>query len=130
MAQVKCRDCKSTELAFIKLLKAGRISGWRRNQNLFGKPDFVFVKERVVIFVDGCFWSVGPLHGSVPATNRDFWLRKIDSNRRRDQKVARSLRRRGWHVVRVWEHSLREPHMVIQRVSRYGYCLVLDLSRC
>lgn len=70
------------------------------------RPDFVFPKLRVAVFIDGCFWHGCPLHGTKPANNRAFWRRKLARNRARDRLVDRLLRAQGWRVVRVWEHEL------------------------
>ncbi|MFE5656718.1 very short patch repair endonuclease [Streptomyces sp. NPDC056517] len=67
--------------------------------------DVVFTKARVAVFVDGCYWHGCPEHGSIPATNRDFWSRKIEGNIRRDRETDRLLTEAGWTVVRVWEHT-------------------------
>lgn len=67
--------------------------------------DVVFTKARVAVFVDGCYWHGCPEHGSIPATNRDFWSRKIEGNIRRDKETDRLLTEAGWKVVRVWEHT-------------------------
>lgn len=94
------------------------IKGWRRHAPIFGKPDFVFPKARLAIFVDGCFWHACPAHGSLPATNRNFWARKLDRNKGRDRKVRRHLENFGWRVLRIWQHELREPSKVARRVRR------------
>jgi DNA mismatch endonuclease, patch repair protein len=106
MSRIRGQGNKETELALIKLFRLNGITGWRRRWPLYGKPDFVFPKLKVAIFVDGCFWHCCPRHSNMPATNRPFWQRKLDGNRRRDRLVSRTLRRRGWRVVRVWEHEL------------------------
>lgn len=56
MALVKSTGNRSTEASLIAVLRANRISGWRRNYPLYGKPDLVFPSQRIAIFVDGCFW--------------------------------------------------------------------------
>ena len=66
----------------------------------------MFRKERVVIFVDGCFWHGCPKHSNMPANNREFWERKFAANKMRDRLVTRALRQRGWRVLRIWEHEL------------------------
>jgi DNA mismatch endonuclease (patch repair protein) len=70
------------------------------------RPDFVFRRERVAVFVDGCFWHGCPRHSNLPVNNRPFWRKKLAANRARDLLVTRILRRLGWRVVRVWEHEL------------------------
>ena len=73
---------------------------------MFGKPDFVFRKLKLAVFVDGCFWHGCQQHSNIPLNNRSFWKRKFKKNKRRDAIVIRTLRSRGWHVLRVWEHEL------------------------
>jgi len=72
-----------------------------------GRPDFVFPASRVALFVDGCFWHGCPKHYTKPKNNRAFWKRKLDANHARDRQVNRELRRKGWRVLRIWEHDLR-----------------------
>lgn len=108
MSRVKSSGNRSTEAAFIAMMKERGVKGWRRNQTVFGKPDFVFRKARIAVFIDGCFWHGCGKHCRMPATNRDYWERKIGRNLARDKKVNRELRRAGWAVVRVWEHELKD----------------------
>ena len=72
-------------------------------------PDFVFARQRVVVFVDGCFWHGCPKCYRRPKSNRKFWDAKFTRNRARDVQVTKALRRAGWKVVRVWEHRLKQP---------------------
>jgi DNA mismatch endonuclease (patch repair protein) len=85
---------------------------------LFGRPDFVFPRDRVAVFVDGCFWHACPLHGSIPETNKEFWSRKLLRNAARDREVTRTLKSKGWRVVRIWQHDLNSPDRVIRRIRR------------
>ncbi len=76
------------------------------------RPDFVFRRERVVVFVDGCFWHGCPRHATRPRQNREFWDTKIAGNKARDARVSRGLRKAGWKVLRIWECALtlkRQP---------------------
>ena len=83
------------------------------------KPDFVFLKSRTAIFVDGCFWHGCPRHATRPKNNAAFWRRKLADNRGRDRRVNRALRRAGWRVVRIWECALQKrPHSAIKRILR------------
>lgn len=109
MGQIKSQKNSSTELALLRVLKRERITGWRRNYNVFGRPDFAFPSKRVAVFVDGCFWHGHPTLCRIPSSNREYWKRKIDRNRVRDRKVNRELRRRGWRVLRIWEHLIDQP---------------------
>ena len=106
MAAIRGRGNKDTELRMMALLRAHGITGWRRNARVFGKPDFVFRRERVAVFVDGCFWHRCPRHATKPVNNRAFWEAKLARNAARDREVTRFLRRDGWRVVRVWECAL------------------------
>lgn len=134
MRRIRGRGNRDTEIAFMKLLKAAGITGWRRHlalsldprtgtrtrlagKNHRVKPDFVFSAQRLVVFIDGCFWHGCPRHATAPKANADFWAAKLAENKARDRHVNRSLRRRGWRVVRIWEHDLgtgRNP------IARFG----------
>ncbi|MBC8097746.1 MAG: very short patch repair endonuclease [Akkermansiaceae bacterium] len=106
MSRIRLRGNKATELALMRVLRAHGITGWRRNQPVFGKPDFVFPKLKLAIFVDGCFWHGCPRHATKPRNNEAFWRRKFTANKARDRLVTRTLRSRGWRVLRIWEHAL------------------------
>lgn len=106
MGSVKARGNKSTELRLIKLFKEHGITGWKRNYPVKGKPDFVFLPQRVAIFVDGCFWHGCKAHCRIPFSNQDYWLAKINRNKERDIATTSAFQKRNWKVVRIWEHEL------------------------
>jgi len=108
MAKVKARGNKSTELKLIRLFKDFGIKGWRRNYPLRGKPDFVFLKSRLAVFVDGCLWHGCKEHCRIPESNRDYWVSKIDKNKKRDKIINNELKEKKWTVIRVWEHELKK----------------------
>jgi len=116
MAAIRSDRNKSTELALMEILREARIHGWRRRRPLHGKPDFVFRRERVVVFVDGCFWHGCPRCAIVPKSNREYWDAKLNRNRQRDREVSRELRRLGWRVVRIWHHELKYAARVARRL--------------
>lgn len=89
----------------VKEAKSGRGKGEAVNR-LRVRPDFVFWKARVAVFVDGCFWHGCPRHGTKPKQNGEFWAAKISRNQTRDRKVVRELRKAGWTVLRIWECAL------------------------
>ena len=105
MTSVKSEGNKSTELLMIKLFRRLGISGWRRRSSIVGKPDFVFPKLKVAVFVDGCFWHGCPEHYKKPSTNKKYWSDKVEGNRRRDQETDDCLVAAGWTVLRAWEHE-------------------------
>lgn len=119
MARIRSKGNKHTELALLKLLRSHKIAGWRRNEVVLGKPDFVFRRGQVAVFVDGCFWHGCPKHYQVPASNRTFWKQKFGTNKERDRYVTRTLKRGGWTVVRIWECQLAKvPDRCVSRIRR------------
>ncbi|WP_449407124.1 very short patch repair endonuclease [Microbacterium maritypicum] len=79
------------------------------------RADIVFTRRRVAVYIDGCFWHQCPVHGTLPATNQDYWLPKLARNRERDIAVNTALRAAGWTVLRFWEHQA--PHEVADVVE-------------
>ena len=125
MAAIKSRGNRSTELRFLAGLRWHGITGWCRNSQVTGRPDFLFQKERVAVFIDGCFWHGCATHMRLPSANREYWKAKIEANRRRDRRVGAALRKLGWSVLRVWEHELKGPAFSrcfakLERVLRRG----------
>ena len=120
MRAVKSRGNMTTELALLRFFRQTHIAGWRRHIALPGRPDFVFKKTKLAVFVDGCFWHGCPLHSTKPRNNAAFWRRKFAANKTRDLLVNRMLRRRGWRVLRIWEHELARKHeaRLLRRVRR------------
>jgi len=120
MALIRSRGNKDTEVALVKLLRRNEIKGWRRHRQVFGKPDFVFSKPRVVIFVDGCFWHRCPMHSRHVRKSSVYWQKKLKTNQARDRLVTRTLRQAGWRVLRVWEHELakRNEARLLRRIRR------------
>lgn len=105
MSRIRSKENRSTELAFIRLLRERGIVGWRRSYQIKGRPDFVFPRFQIAVFIDGCFWHKCPfcLDGHVPKQNREYWSEKLARNKRRDVRIARSLRADGWRVFRLRE---------------------------
>lgn len=149
MRLIRSRGNQATELALARLLRAHGISGWRRhlliratvdssklkvdsrkrrgkdnqpstkNHQLTVRPDFVFPKSRMAVFVDGCFWHGCPRHGTKPTGNAAFWRRKFSHNKKRDALVTRTLRRANWQVIRIWECALKKrPLTCLRRIQR------------
>jgi DNA mismatch endonuclease (patch repair protein) len=103
----------------MRLLRRSRIRGWRRGSKLFGKPDFVFYKRKIAVFIDGDFWHGNPKRYRLPKTNRLYWGKKIGSNKVRDRLVNRTLRKDGWTVIRFWESDLRDEQAVAAKLSLF-----------
>ncbi len=101
----------------IRLMRAAGIHGWKRGLAIAGRPDFVFKRERVAVFIDGCFWH-GCKCKRLSKTHRSFWRAKTQANKKRDHRITRRLRSEGWNVIRFWEHQLkRNPKRVAVRVT-------------
>ena len=111
MRAVKSRGNKSTELKLIEIFKKSKIKGWRRNSKTFGKPDFIFPREKVAVFVDGCFWHGHDCRNTKPSDNADYWRKKIERNKTRDKSVNETLTERGWKVLRIWECQVKKNNI-------------------
>ena len=138
MSRIRGRGNKATEVALAKLFRRHKITGWRRQvqirtsprpsphssdergEGVKVRPDFIFPKLRLAIFVDGCFWHGCPQHGTQPKGNRLFWKKKFARNIARDRLVNRTLRSANWRVLRVWEHELvaKSGAKVLRRIRR------------
>ena len=121
MSRVRTRDT-GPELALRKALFAAGIRGWRLKSKLPGRPDLMFRRARVCVFVDGAFWHGHPDY--YWGQSGQFWDAKIASNRERDTRVTAELEESGWTVVRLWDFEIaRDPLGCVERVRR-----VLDTS--
>lgn len=121
MRSVRSSGNKSTELKLIKVFRELKITGWRRNYNLKGKPDFVFPAHKIVIFTDGCFWHGHSCKKLKPSQNKEYWINKIKRNKARDKVVTKFLNNSGWIVIRFWECKIDS--------SKYKAILLDSFSR-
>lgn len=118
MSRIRSKGNHSTEMRLVKMLKAAKVTGWRRHGKMAGRPDFVFPRVRVVVFVDGCFWHGCSACFRPPKSNVEYWERKIARNKKRDRDARAKLKATGWRVLRLWEHSLCSPESVLRRIKR------------
>jgi DNA mismatch endonuclease (patch repair protein) len=116
MAQVKGTNTQPEIILRKALWKKG--FRYRLHPDLPGRPDFVFVKQRVAIFVDGCFWHGCPMHYSAPQTRQQFWKEKLKKNVLRDFTVDDKLISIQWRVQRVWQHDLKELGKVVNKLVK------------
>ena len=84
------------------------------------RPDIVFTRRRVAVFVDGCFWHACPEHGTHPKANQQYWAQKLSRNVERDALNTTLLVDAGWIVVRVWEHEAVDT--AVERVQAALNC--------
>src|SRR5437660_8546608 len=120
MSQIRSRDTRP-ELHLRRLLWTRGLRGYRLHKKLPGKPDIVFSRAKVVIFVDGCFWHGCPKcgDGRAPVSNTSYWSAKRRMNQERDKRRTRELRSMGWTVIRLWEHEvLKESEQCMRRIER------------
>jgi DNA mismatch endonuclease, patch repair protein len=117
MARVRSRGNASTELRTVRILRANRITGWRRHFPIKGRPDFAFPSLKVALFIDGCFWHGCPNCYRAPKSSKAYWRAKIQRNMKRDRRVASELRKHGWKVLRVKECQLANPTRFLSRLK-------------
>ena len=104
----RIRGCDTgPEVLLRKLLFSRGLRGYRVKSGVFGKPDIVFPRYRIAVFIDGCFWHKCPVCFVRPETNRKFWDEKIEGNIKRDTVVNERLTGEGYAVIRLWEHEIK-----------------------
>lgn len=109
MSRIRGKNTKP-EIVLRKLLWSAGYR-YRLKSRLPGKPDIVFPRHKLAVFVDGCFWHGCPKHAVMPKTNRTFWREKLSRNMQRDREVNVQIRKMGWRVVRIWEHEIEVSPM-------------------
>ncbi len=108
MSQIRAKNTKP-EIKFRKLLSDRGIKNYKTNySSLLGKPDMIFIKNRVVVFIDGCFWHKCSKHFIKPKSNIKFWENKINENVRRDKEVNTAYKNAGLKIIRIWTHRLKQ----------------------
>ncbi len=103
MSRIRSRDT-SIEVKLKPLMKS---LGFTYHTTIYGHPDFANKKQKIAVFVDGCFWHGCKKHYKTPKSNVTFWKTKIAANIKRDRIVNNRLKKEGWRVIRVWEHKIR-----------------------
>lgn len=111
MSMVKGKNTKP-EILVRKFLHAQGFRFRLHSKNLAGKPDIILPKYKTIIFVNGCFWHghKGCKYFTVPKTNTDFWLNKINGNITNDNRVINVLKKQGWKIIVVWECKLKKDN--------------------
>jgi len=124
MSRIRGQGNKRTEIGVISLFRKSGIKGWRRHLIIKleqikisasdgtkfkpqVRPDFVFPKFKVALFIDGCFWHGCPKCYRKPKSRGRFWTAKVRRNKERDKFQTMALKRNGWHVIRIWECALK-----------------------
>lgn len=118
MSQIKSKDTRP-ELYLRKVLLINKIRNFKTNYNLPGKPDLVFTKNKLAVFIDGCFWHKCPKCFVRPVTRSKFWEEKIKNNVRRDKQINKVILSLGWQILRFWEHEInRNPGKVVKKIAK------------
>jgi len=120
MARVRSTDTRP-EMLVRKLVYALGYRYRLHARELPGRPDIVFRKRAKVIFIHGCFWHrhTRCALARLPKSRLDFWLPKLEGNKRRDDRNRRELQRMGWKVLTVWECQLNRPARMADRIRRF-----------
>lgn len=132
MAAIRGKNTKP-EMVLRKALYAKGFRYRLHGKGIYGKPDLVLRKFNAVVFVHGCFWHQhsGCRYSSLPITNRDFWLNKLNSNVERDEKVMKELLESGWRVAKVWECALRtqvEVEVSLNSLTEWLYGSIKEIE--
>ncbi len=120
MRRVRGKDTQP-EIAVRRLIHRQGFRFRLHSRELPGNPDLVFPSRGKVIFVHGCFWHGHGCRAGLnrPGSNVDYWLPKLDRNKKRDRVNRSRLRRLGWDVLVVWECQLKSPGALLERISRF-----------
>ena len=91
----------------VELISKKKFNNLVYQPNIYGKPDFANFKDKIVIFIDGCFWHKCPKHYIEPKSNKKYWIPKLHRNAARAEEVNSNYKFAGWKVIRIWEHDLK-----------------------
>ncbi|MHB8777219.1 MAG: very short patch repair endonuclease [Anaerolineales bacterium] len=106
MQHIRSEDT-TPERIVMRELKRRKIYFAEHVRTIIGKPDIVFRRKKIIIFIDSDFWHGHPKRFIMPMTNYKYWFKKITRNKERDKQVTRELRSKGWKVIRLWEYDIK-----------------------
>lgn len=106
MQNIRSQDTMP-ERKVMRELKRRKICFADHVKEIAGKPDIVFRRKKVIIFIDSDFWHGHPKRFIMPAANFEYWSKKIARNKERDRQVNKELRSKGWKVIRLWEYDIK-----------------------
>lgn len=117
MRLVKSKDTK-LEIKFRKVLKKLGYKFRINVSNYFGKPDIVLPKFKKVIFIDSCFWHGCTKHCRMPSSRKQYWVSKIERNKKRDKEVKKHYKIKGWKIFRIWEHDFKNTISLHNKIKQ------------
>ncbi len=122
MQRIRSKDTEP-ERIIAKELRRRKIYFTKNDSRIYGKPDFVFRRKKVVVFVDSDFWHGNPDRFVMPKSNLEYWQKKIENNKRRDVEVNQTLDNAGWTIIRIWEDDIRKDidscmNIILQQLDR------------
>lgn len=106
MQNIRSKGTKP-ERMIMEALKKRRIYFAAYVSKITGKPDIVFRRKKIAVFIDSDFWHGHPERCIMPKTNPEYWSQKIAGNRKRDEQVNKELSAKGWVVIRLWEYDIK-----------------------
>lgn len=120
MSKIKSKNTKF-EKEFIAVLKKFTNRKFKTNvSSIKGKPDIVFIKEKICIFLDSDFWHGWQYTRRKHLLKNSFWRKKIEATRKRDKKITIYLRNSGWRVIRIWEHEIKKnPEKAVNKIINF-----------
>ncbi|MBC9868722.1 MAG: DNA mismatch endonuclease Vsr [Opitutae bacterium] len=120
MSRVKSKGMKP-EMRVRRILHGLGYRYRLHRSDLPGRPDIVFPSRRKIVFVNGCFWHShsGCQRVRIPATNRGYWIEKLNRNSARDERNLASLKGMGWKVMTVWECELRDIATITEQLCEF-----------
>lgn len=108
MSKIHSRDTKFEQEFIFALKKAIRKKFQTNVASIKGKPDIVFQKDKICVFLDSDFWHGWQYPRWKHLLKNDFWREKIENNRKRDKKTTLCLKKNGWKIIRIWEHKIKK----------------------
>ena len=118
MSKIHSRDTKFEREFIVSLRKVTRKKFQTNVVSIKGKPDIVFQKDKVCVFLDSNFWHGWYYPRWKHLLKNDFWREKIENNRRRDRKITLYLRKNDWTVLRYWEHQKKNPDKGVRKIFK------------
>lgn len=118
MQNIRSKDTKPERIIMSGLRKE-KIYFATHAKDILGKPDIVFRRKKIAVFIDSDFWHGHPERFIMPKTNKEYWTNKINRNKLRDKTVTKELKQLGWRVIRFWEFDIKKhPEKCIERILK------------